>query len=84
MTRETTAQRDAASREIAPFNPAAAGPELPIDEIAISADELDNLVFASTALLMEKTDNSQETRAVLTLLGAMQPHLMTLKKHCTQ
>lgn len=70
--------------EVTPFHPAAKGPEQPIDEMAIAVDEIDNLAFAASMLLLEKDNNTPENRAVSTLLGAMQPHLNTLKTHCTQ
>ena len=84
MTNQSTTGQDNVAREIAPFNPAANGPEQPIDEMAIAVDEIDNLAFAASTLVSEFGDNTPETRAISTLLGAMQPHLTTLKAHCTQ
>lgn len=71
-------------REIAPFNPQASGPEVPMDEVAISVDELDNMIFVVLTLLSENINHSQEQRAAITILGAMQPHIATMKKHCSQ
>lgn len=84
MTNQTIPSSSNQPREIAPFNPEAKGPELSIDEIAIAVDEIENLVFAANSMLMEKNDNSQEIRSALAVLGAMQPHIATMKKHCSQ
>lgn len=76
-------------REIAPFNPQAAQtdakhPEHSIDDVAIAADEIENMIFAVLTLLSENTNNSQEQRASITVLGAVQPHIAVIKKHCAQ
>lgn len=84
MTNQIQSGQDNAPREIAPFNPAANGTEHSIDEMAIAVDELNNLVFAASTLVSEFGDNTPETRAISTLLGAMQPHLASLRAHCTQ
>lgn len=84
MTDQTIHSNENTEREIAPFNPAANGPERSIDEVAIAVDEIDNLVFAASTLVSEFTDSTPETRAISSLFGAMQPHLHTLKVHCTQ
>lgn len=55
-----------------------------MDEMHIAVDELHNLVSASNSVLMDKTEQPQETRVVLTLLGAMQLHIDTLKRYCAQ
>lgn len=70
--------------EIAPFKPAANNPKQSIEDVAIAVDELDNMAFVVQTLLLENTNNSQELRAAITILGAMQPHFATLKRHCTQ
>ena len=70
--------------EIAPFKPAANNPKQSIEDVAIAADELDNMAFAVLTLLSENTNHTQEQRAAITILGAMQPHIATLKRHCTQ
>lgn len=67
-------------REIAPFKPetTAADFDDSCDENAMVFDEIQNMLFASSTLLMEKNDNSPEIRAVLTLLGAVQKQISSL------
>lgn len=75
--------------EIAPFNPtltepAQAAREKNVEDVAIAADELENMIFAVFTLLSENTNHSQEQRAAISVLAAMQTHITSLKQHCGQ
>lgn len=84
MTNENQPPQGGHLREIAPFNPEAAGPDQTLEDAAIAVDELENMRFAVLTLLIENTNANQEQRAAITVLGAMLPHLNTLRQHCAQ
>ena len=71
-------------REIAPFKPVTANPEHTFEDMAIAADTLDDMLYAALMLLSENTNHSQEQRAAVTILGAAQIQVTSLKQCCAQ
>lgn len=53
------------------------------DDLCIAAEDLENFHFAMRSLMHDKFE-SREMRAAESLLGAMEPHLQTLRLFCSQ
>lgn len=54
------------------------------EDVQMAVDEIENLRFTANQLLLDDAPGSRQSRALMTVLGAMETHLQTLKNHCAQ